>query len=214
MAGPGAPVGGYPNAGPDPASTQGPPPTSSPLNATAGTSPAVGASAAGGGDTASPALSDGEIVAVIQAADHGEIDQAREAVKKAKNGRVKQFAQHMVTDHTAAESKLSALETKASIQPKENAVTAQLKSSGAQIMGNLHASSGSDFDKAYIDAQVSEHTQVLDLLDNKLIPHAQNVDLTSRRRSKRCGRKSPDTSRWRRRFSRPCRPRRNSHAAQ
>jgi putative membrane protein len=91
---------------------------------------------------------------------------------------VKQFAQHMITDHTAAETKLATLDGKAGISPKENAVTAQLKSGGDEIMGNLKSSTGSDFDKAYIDAQVNEHTQVLDLLDNKLIPHAQNADLT------------------------------------
>jgi putative membrane protein len=180
MAGPGAPVGGYPNAGPDPSGAQSSSGTSSSLNATAGTSAMTpnGGPAAGGSDTSSPALKDGEIVAVVQTADHGEIDQAREALRKGKNGRVKQFAQHMITDHTAAETKLASLDSKAGITPTENAVTAQLKTGGEQIMGTLKSSTGSDFDKAYIDAQVNEHTQVLDLLDNKLIPHAQNADLT------------------------------------
>jgi len=152
----------------------------SPLYSTAGTSPGAGAVGAGipaaGGDSAS--LSDGQIVAVIQTADQGEIAQAHEAIRKGKNARVKQFAQHMVTDHSAAESKLATLDSSAGITPQENAVTAQLKSGGDQIMGNLKSSSGSDFDKAYIDAQVSEHTQVLSLLDERLIPHAQNADLT------------------------------------
>jgi putative membrane protein len=152
----------------------------SPLDTTAGTSLSAGAAGAGapaaGGDSAS--LSDGQIVAVIQTADQGEIAQAREAIRKGKNARVKQFAQHMVTDHSAAETKLATLDSSAGITPQENSVTAQLKSGGDQIMGNLKSASGSDFDKAYIDAQVSEHTQVLSLLDERLIPHAQNADLT------------------------------------
>jgi putative membrane protein len=49
---------------------------------------------------------------------------------------------------------------------------------GDEIMSSLKSSSGgSDFDRAYIDAQVKEHTKVLELLDNKLIPQAQNADL-------------------------------------
>lgn len=182
MAGPGAPVGGYPSTPADTGLTTG---TGTPGNTTAGTtpgsSPTMGSpgdsTPTAAGDTQSPSLSDGDIVAVVQAADRGEIDQAHEAVRKAKSARVKEFAQHMVTDHSAAEAKIASLDNKAGISPRENAVTAQLKSGGDQIMSNLKSSSGTDFDKTYIDAQVNQHTQVLDLLDNKLIPHAQNSDL-------------------------------------
>ena len=180
-ASPGATTGRYPTEGADPAAHH----TDQPMNTTPGLSPSPAAGSSGtalgssgaSSDTASPSFSDGEIVAVVQAADRGEIDQAREAVRKGKNARIKQFAEHMVTDHSAAEAKLASLDSKSGITPQENAVTAQLKSGGEQIMGNLKSASGSDFDKAYIDAQVNEHTQVLDLLDNKLIPHAQNSDL-------------------------------------
>jgi putative membrane protein len=157
----------------------------SPMNGTAGTapngspssSPTTGDQTGTPGATDTTALTDGQIVLVVQTADHGEIDQAREALHKAKRANVKQFAQHMLTDHSAADTKIAALDSKVGIAPQGSPIADQLKTSGEQIMSNLKSASGSDFDKAYIDAQVNEHTTVLDLLDNKLIPRAQNPDL-------------------------------------
>jgi putative membrane protein len=160
----------------------------SPLDVTAGTSPAAGASATGaGGPTTSDdgsALSDGEIVAIVQTADLGEIAQARVALQQAKSARVKQFAEHMMTDHSAAEATLTHLDSTTGIAPEENAVTAQLKAGSEGIMGELKTS-GAEFDRTYIDAQVREHAQVLGLLDDRLIPHAQNADLTKTLRAVR-----------------------------
>jgi putative membrane protein len=154
----------------------------SPVQTTAGTSPAPGARATGeprpATSDSTESLNDGKIVAIIQAADRGEIEQARDALRKATNERVKLFAQHMISDHSAAEAKLLSLDSTTGIAPEESPVTAQLKSGAELIMGNLRSASRTDFDKVYIDAQVSEHTQVLDLLDSKLIPQAKNVDLT------------------------------------
>jgi putative membrane protein len=133
---------------------------------------------ASGGDGSAASLSDSQIVAVVHGADSGEIDQAHEAIRKGKNARVKHFAQHMLTDHSAAETKLSSIESKGGITPQTSAIAEHVKSNGDEILSNLKSSSsGSDFDKAYIDAQVKEHTKVLDLLDNKLVPQAQNADL-------------------------------------
>jgi putative membrane protein len=122
-------------------------------------------------------ISDAQIVAIVEAANGGELDQAHEAVRKAKNTRVKQFAQHMLTDHTAAGTKLTGVESKGSISPQESPTSTQLKSGGAQVMSDLKSAKGASFDTTYIDAQVKEHNGLLDLLDNKLIPQAQNADL-------------------------------------
>jgi putative membrane protein len=146
------------------------------MNGAGGTSNvATPADGTRGAETVS--LNDAQIVSVIQAADEGEIAQAREVSRKAKSARVKRFAQHMITDHSAAETKLSSLDSKAGISPQTNAIAEQLKSNGDQIMADLKSASGAQFDTTYMDAQVKEHTKVLDLLDNRLIPHAQNPDL-------------------------------------
>ena len=98
------------------------------------------------------------------------MDQTREALRKAQSGGVKQFAHTLATDHAAAEARLS--------EPREHD-----GNHAAGERGDCPAQGGrranpwetfgprvdSDFDKLYIDAQVSEYAQVLELLDNRLI---------------------------------------------
>lgn len=121
---------------------------------------------------------DGQIAAVLAAANNGEIDQARIAARKAKNARVKQFAEHMVTDHTRAQSKLDSTDTKEKITPQDGSVSAQLKQQGDSIMSSMRSANGSDFDRTYMDAQVDEHQKVLDLID-KYLASVQNGSLKS-----------------------------------
>ncbi len=126
----------------------------------------------------SAVMNDPQVAEVIDAANNGEMAQARQALSKAKNPRVKQFAQHMMTDHGQAESKLRSIDIKNHITPQDSATSDKLKQGGDQVMANLRSASGSDFDKAYIDAQVDQHQKVVDLLDH-YIPQAQNPDLTA-----------------------------------
>jgi putative membrane protein len=124
-------------------------------------------------------LTDAQIAAVVEAANKGEIEQAKTALKKSKNARVRQFAQHMVTDHTGAMNDEKTVDQKNGITPQDNDVSDGIKSNGEKVMSQLGSSDGASFDKAYIDAQVDEHQKVLDALDSKLIPQAQNTDLKS-----------------------------------
>jgi putative membrane protein len=122
-------------------------------------------------------LSDEQIAAVTNAANTGEVDQAKEAVKKAKNAKVKAFANEMIKDHGEAYKKQNEILKKASLTASDNPVAMQITTDGKQVMSTLNAATGADFDKAYMDAQVKEHQQVLDNLDNKLIPSAKNAEL-------------------------------------
>ena len=67
--------------------------------------------------------------------------------------------------------------TSKKMSPSDNAVAMQLKSDAQSTMDSLKTMSGADFDKAYMDSQVKMHQQVLDLIDNKLIPAAKDADL-------------------------------------
>lgn len=125
-------------------------------------------------DTAS--LTDADIAAITEAANTGEVDQGKLAVKKAKNAKVKKFAQMMVDDHSKAKSDQATFVSKAQITPSSNTLSRQIGDDGSQVLSSLQNDSGTDFDVAYIDAQVNEHRQVLTTLDQKLIPAAQNAD--------------------------------------
>jgi putative membrane protein len=138
------------------------------------------APAASATDTApatAPAVSDAQIAAIVVAANQVDIDAGQLAASKATNARVKEFAQQMVTDHTGVNKAATALVTKLGVTPEPNETSRSLTTSGEQTRGSLQAKSGAEFDRAYIDNEVTYHQTVLDALDKTLIPNAQNAEL-------------------------------------
>ena len=134
-------------------------------------------------DTAKPAasatLNDAQIAHVAVTANA--IDSAAGVLAKQKGTAkaVKDFAGDMVRDHSAVNKKAVALATKLKVTPEDNDVSKSLKSGADANTSNLQGKSGADFDKAYIDNEVTYHQSVLDALDKTLIPGAQNAELKS-----------------------------------
>lgn len=124
-------------------------------------------------------LSDGDIFAIEDAANNGEIQMAELARKQGAGAQVKDFAAMMITHHRDAENKLKALAKKQNITSKDNDVSNKLKSDVSAMVSDLRSKKGKDFDRAYIDDQVKAHRDVLDIVDNQLIPSVQNTDLKS-----------------------------------
>jgi putative membrane protein len=168
-----------PAAEPTPAQTE-PAPTAAP-EATPPASESTAPQASGGeaspGVSPTPQMSDGQIAAFLSAANKAEIDSS-ELVKKSKNAEVKKLAAEMIKDHKAADKKGTALCAKASITPEASGDDVQTLQSKAQAaMDELRRKKGADLDKAYVDAQVKMHQEVIDAVDQKLLPAAQNADL-------------------------------------
>lgn len=124
-----------------------------------------------------PAVTDAQIAAIVVSANQVDIDAGKLAESKATNAKVKAFARQMVTDHSAVNKSATALVTKLGVTPEENETSRQLTADGAQNRMSLQGKSGKDFDKAYIDNEVTYHQAVLDALDKTLIPSAQNAEL-------------------------------------
>lgn len=123
--------------------------------------------------TAGQSLSDAEIAGITDAANSGEMEQARLARTKSKNQKVQQYASMMITQHGDAQKKQSKL----NIKTDESAISRRMIENGNQILTDLKAKTGNDFDRAYMDAQVDQHRQVLDTIDNQLLPSAKSSDL-------------------------------------
>lgn len=124
-----------------------------------------------------PQLNDAQIAAFLGAANKAEIDSSQ-LVKKSKNADVKKLAAEMIKDHTAADKKGKALMAKASIQPDASAEDVKTLESKAQAaIDQLKGLKGAELDKAYVDAQVTMHQEVIDAVDQRLLPAAQNADL-------------------------------------
>jgi putative membrane protein len=122
-------------------------------------------------------LTDPEIASVALTANMGEIEQGDIAETKAQNPAVVALATMLVDMHTAAEQRENALATTLSITPQDNAISSQLRSASSSIVMQLNSASTGDFDAVYVRAQVQVHEQVLDTIDNVLLPDVTNAML-------------------------------------
>jgi putative membrane protein len=130
-------------------------------------------------EPAPAALTDANIAAIVLAANTADIKNAEQAKTITKNPAVKAFADQMITDHTAVNKQAGDLAAKLSLTPAENDASTQLTSGSDATRDAMKAQTGAAFDKAYIDNEVTYHQAVLDMLDGKLIPGAQNAELKS-----------------------------------
>jgi putative membrane protein len=135
---------------------------------------AAGASAA---DESAQGLNDAQIAAIVVVANQVDIDAGKLAKSKSSNPDVKEFAQLMITDHSGVNKQATNLVNKLHVTPQENPTSRSLKKSGERTIAKLKGLKGTAFDKAYITHEVAYHKQVIDAVNNTLIPNAQNKEL-------------------------------------
>ena len=122
---------------------------------------------------------DAQIAMIVVVADTVDVDYGKLAVEKTSNPAVKEFAETMIRDHTAVNEKAIALAKKLGVTPEASATSKSLKANGNKELKKLKALAGAEFDKAYVDNEVSYHEAVIGMLDKTLIPNAQNAGLKS-----------------------------------
>jgi putative membrane protein len=149
-----------------------PPPTGSVQSTTSAAAPSTPP-----GPPPETPLNDGQIAGIASRVDLAEIDAGKLALQHGKSAKAKQFAQHMVTAHTAVETKLMAMLKAQKIVIAESSVCDKLTADTAGQKQTLSGESGTTFDRAYLSAQLQDHQDVLDLLDSKLLVQAQNPQL-------------------------------------
>jgi putative membrane protein len=134
---------------------------------------------------ASPALAQGgdaaptdpQIAAIVVAANQVDIDAAKMAKSRTKNKDVKEFANTMIRDHEAVNKQAKALVKKLKVKPEPNPTSKSLADGGKQNVAELKKLKGAALDKAYVDHEVAYHQQVLDAIQNTLLPSAKNPEL-------------------------------------
>jgi len=115
--------------------------------------------------------SDAQILGVADAANTGEIGQANVALAKARRDSVKQFAQLMVKDHTAAKDKGRAVARDLGLTPAPSGLSNGVQKDGNDATAQLGKATPDSFDRTYMQLQVRLHEKVLKTLDD-LIPKA------------------------------------------
>jgi putative membrane protein len=132
---------------------------------------------AGASSVAAQAPTDAQIAHIVVTANQVDIDAGKLAAASGANAEIKKFGQQMVTDHSGVNKKAAALAAKLGVKPEDNPTSQSLKAGGDKNLARLRTLKGAEFDKAYIDNEVTYHQAVLDAVDKTLIPSAQNADL-------------------------------------
>ena len=122
-------------------------------------------------------LNDAQVAHTVVTANTVDIEAGELASKMATDPEVKKFAALMVTDHTAVNKQATDLAMKLGVKPEDNDTSKSLKSGGDKMIAKLKGLKGKDFDKAYVDNEVTYHQVVLDAIDKTLIPSAKNTEL-------------------------------------
>jgi putative membrane protein len=122
---------------------------------------------------------DAQIAMIAVVANGIDVDAGKLAAEKSSSKAVKEFAETMVRDHTAVNAKATALATKLGVTPEESATSKSLKADGDKMLAKLKGMSGTEFDKAYVDNEVTYHEAVIGVVTKTLIPNTKNAELKS-----------------------------------
>lgn len=129
------------------------------------------------GMPAPAALTDANIGSFAQTYNTGAVQISQLAMTKSTNPAVRSFAQMIAQDHNAANQELARILAEENIQPVSSSLTQEVQNFDSQTMASLQARSGADFDRAYLDSEISHHQWVINKLDAELIPQARDGDL-------------------------------------
>jgi putative membrane protein len=130
------------------------------------------ASAAIAADDKTKATGDAEALAIVATVDRDEVAQAKQAQTKKLSAGATEYAAMMQRDHSA---NLAETQKLAKDQDARSAKAAAIHEKHAKKKAELAPLDGPAYEKAYIDAMVKGHAEVLAKLDNELIPGAQDA---------------------------------------
>ena len=141
----------------------------------------VGAATLGlaGPAVAADAPTDPQIAHIAYTAGSLDIAAGKQALAKAHNKAVRQFAEQMIRDHQAVNAKAMALVKKLHVTPADNGTSQTLTKNAAAERAKLAKLSGAAFDREYINNEVAYHKAVNGALESTLIPSAKNGELKS-----------------------------------
>lgn len=130
------------------------------------------------GTPAPPAMADyASIAGVFQTFNTAEVRSSELAATKASNAEVRAFAQTLVRDHNRSNQQLASILSNRNIQPQSSTASAEIQRAENNTYANLQTRTGSDFDRTFLDGEISHHRWIINQLDKNLIPGAQDAQL-------------------------------------
>ena len=127
---------------------------------------ALGGGGGAGGEGPLAALSDAQILLVLDTLNQGEVEEAYAALPRLSSEDVAEFAQQMVTDHSDARQSVLATAESLEQAPAPSELQAKLKGDSEARVALLRAASAANLDATYIEQQVAVHADALKLLND------------------------------------------------
>jgi putative membrane protein len=125
---------------------------------------------ASNGDAVVAESRDPQIAQVMTIANQTEVTQGQIAALTAVTPQVQTFASSMVSEHGALLERQQALFRTLGITPVDTSTSRGLQSESDALVDQLRSLRGINVDQVYMDAQVSQHAEVIDLIDSQLLP--------------------------------------------
>jgi putative membrane protein len=120
---------------------------------------------------------DGNIVAIILAANNTDLSYARLVSGRARSADVKSLAQRLTTDHTTLNTRVNDIAMRNGITAVENQTSLDFRDRSADRRDILRDLNGVRFDSAYAANEVQFHMELLSALNTMLVPNARNPEL-------------------------------------
>lgn len=123
------------------------------------------------------ALDDAQIVTALNASDRADIAQCRFALKQSNDDRVQRLARAMIADHTHSEYAQTAVANSLALTDAGSSLSHELGRDAEETMRTFGPLTGAAFNRSFVDAQVSEHQKMLDIIDSQLLPQAKSASV-------------------------------------
>lgn len=146
--------------------------TAAPAPAATSTAPTSAPAATGAGK-----VTQANVVAIILAANNTDLSYARLVPARASSPEVKAFAQRMLTDHTALNTRIMDISTSNRITAEDDAISLDFRDHSAARRDILRELDGAKFDSTYIANEIQYHQELLDAISGVLIPSTKAGEL-------------------------------------
>jgi len=117
---------------------------------------------------------DAEVLSFVVAVDVNEILAASEAQKKKISGPVMDYAKMLHMAHGENMAKTLQVGQTIKVTPSDTKAVDALKVKGAGELATLIPLDGKEFESAYLEAMIKGHTEVISMIDSKLLTTAKN----------------------------------------
>jgi putative membrane protein len=119
-------------------------------------------------------LGDAQIAGVVLEANSGEVHEGTVGLAKYQSTEVRDLARVIVRDHLAGNEQLLMTMQQLGLKAQDSPLRRRVSSMGEEEINEFWAQPpGAEFDRTFVEGEITGHQQTLDLLEDRLIPAAQ-----------------------------------------